>query len=502
MRSSLVRAAVLALLAPLALAGAFGHVDGLGLLSHGTQLFAPEHPEHAPFVPQREHACGACAVANLLPPASAPVFLAPPPSRPSSDARADRAAPAPSFRPSPAALLLRPRRRRPAWAKSARASVNASEGIPLKVDSGRRAGAPLFLFAERFLCGLFGLLALAAGPSVAQTAPAAQTGNVFNPAISVIGNALGFVGHNEVDNQPSLQLKESEVGLQAVVDPYARADFFVTFSNEEVGIEEGTITFLSLPWDFLAKAGKFKAAFGKVNTEHPHVRQYADTPLVVLNLLGGEDGINDAGVSVSRLIPMPAEIFLEATAQLFRGTSENLFEAETRNDVEPLFHLKGYKDLSESTNLEIGGSWTRGNGVEGPGLHTTLAGVDLSFRWKPLRQGLYRSLLVRGEWMQSERETAAGPTVRADGFYLLCQYQFGRRWNVGYRHDESDHANDGTLRDRGDSAILTFLPSEFSLIRAQLRRNRYERTGLDTHTATELLVQLQFVIGAHGAHPF
>ena len=96
MRGLLSRAGAVALLAPLVLAGAFGHVDGLELLSHGTQLFAPDHPAHAPFVPQHEHACGACAVANLLPRASAPVFLTPPPSRPSSDARADRAAPSPS----------------------------------------------------------------------------------------------------------------------------------------------------------------------------------------------------------------------------------------------------------------------------------------------------------------------------------------------------------------------------------------------------------------------
>jgi hypothetical protein len=368
----------------------------------------------------------------------------------------------------------------------------------LKVDPGRRAGAPLFLFAELFV---FALFALTAGPAAAQTAPTAQTGNVFNPAISVIGNALGFVGHNEVDNQPSLQLKESEIGLQAIVDPYARADFFVTFSNEEVGIEEGYVTFLTLPWDLVARAGKFKAAFGKVNTEHPHVRQYADTPLVVLNLLGSEDGINDSGISVARLIPMPSEIFLEATAQLFQGTSANLFEAHSRNDVEPLFHLRAYKDLSESTNLELGGSWTRGNGVDGEGFHTALTGADLTFRWKPLREGLYRSVFVRAEWMHSERETADGSTVRADGWYALGQVQLGRRWFGGYRHDESDHADDATLHDRGDSAVLTFWPSEFSQLRAQLRRNRYDQlTG--PVTATELLLQLQFVIGAHGAHPF
>jgi hypothetical protein len=367
----------------------------------------------------------------------------------------------------------------------------------LKEERGHRTAVPRFLFAEILF------LALAAGSASAQSAPAAQTGNVFNPNMSVIGNFLGFAGHNPVDNQPSLQLKESEIGLQAIVDPYARADFFITFGSQtgDVGVEEGYITFLTVPGDFLVKVGKMKAAFGKVNTEHPHVRPYADTPLVVTNLLGSEDGIEDSGISVSRLIPMPSQIFLEGTAQLFRGSSNDLFEAHTRNDLEPLFHLKAYRDLSESTNVELGGSWTRGTGVEGPGFHTTLAGADLTFRWKPLRQGLYRSILVRGEWMHSEREMASGASVRADGWYALGQYQLGRRWYAGYRHDESDHASDSSRHDRGDSAILTYWPSEFSQLRAQLRRNRYDLSP-GAVTATELLLQLQFVIGAHGAHPF
>lgn len=340
---------------------------------------------------------------------------------------------------------------------------------------------------------------LSAAPAAAQTAP---TGNVFNPNISVIGNALGIVGHNEVDNGPSLQLKESEIGLQAIVDPFARADFFVTFGSEKgsVGIEEGYITFLTIPGDFILKVGRLKGAFGKLNTEHLHVRPFADAPLNMTNLLGTEDGIEDAGLALSRLIPMPSGIFLEGTAQLFRGTSENLFEAHSRNDVEPLLHLKAYRDLSEDANLELGGSWTRANNLEGPGFHTSLTGIDGTFRWKPLRQGLYRSVLVRAEWTLSERETPAG-TVRADGYYVWGQYQLGRRWYTGFRHDESDHADDAARRDRGNSLVLTFWPSEFSQVRAQARRNRYDQPGGPV-TATELLLQLQFVIGAHGAHPF
>ena len=72
------RLLVVVALAPLALGGAFGHVDGFETLSHGTFLFPPDHPAHAPFVPEKEHPCAACAIAHLTAPASAPAYLVPP----------------------------------------------------------------------------------------------------------------------------------------------------------------------------------------------------------------------------------------------------------------------------------------------------------------------------------------------------------------------------------------------------------------------------------------
>ena len=339
----------------------------------------------------------------------------------------------------------------------------------------------------------------ASPPSFAQTP---QTGNVFNPNISAIGDFLASTGHNEVNPMPSLALHEAELGLQAIVDPYARGDFFFTFGTEsgDVGVEEAYITFLNLPGEVLLKAGKLKGAFGKLNTQHLHTRLFADVPLPMQNLLGSEDGIDDSGISISHLIPAPAGIFLEGTAQLFRGTTENLFYAYTRSDVEPLFHLKGYGDLSESSNVEIGVSWTRGSNLQGPGFHTTLMGLDATFRWKPLRQGLYRSLIVQAEFYLSEQQMPGG-TVRANGFYALAQYQLGRRWFAGYRYDQSEHADNASLRDRGNSVMVTFWPSEFSQIRAQWRQVRYELTT-GTSPASELILQLQFSIGAHGAHAF
>src|SRR5213079_579517 len=95
----------------------------------------------------------------------------------------------------------------------------------------------------------------------------------------------------------------SEASFQAIVDPYARADFFISFGEEGVDLEEGFVTFPTLPCGLLMKAGKMRAAFGKVNTLHNHVLPWTDRPLVTGNLVGGEDGIDDAGISLARLIP-------------------------------------------------------------------------------------------------------------------------------------------------------------------------------------------------------
>jgi len=82
-------------------------------------------------------------------------------------------------------------------------------------------------------------------------------------------------------------MHETELSLQAIVDPYARADFFLVFAPDEVGVEEGFLTFTSLPANLLLKVGKMRASFGKVNQMHNHVMPWTDRPLVTQDLVGG-----------------------------------------------------------------------------------------------------------------------------------------------------------------------------------------------------------------------
>jgi hypothetical protein len=333
---------------------------------------------------------------------------------------------------------------------------------------------------------------------------------VLNPDISVIGDFVGAAGRNAVRQLPALQMHESEVGLQAIVDPYARADFFLTFGEEGVSLEEGYMTFTSLPGGFVAKVGKMRSSFGVVNTLHNHVLPWADRPLVTENLVAGEDGINDAGFSLNRILPAPKGIFLEGTAQVFRGDSgdcsasalqatpqECVFESSKASDVSFVGRLRGYRDLSESTNLDLGISYARGHNELGSAYRTQLYGLDATLRWKPLRRAIYHSFLTRSELVWSRREQM--PSVQqAFGFYSSAEYRLNRRWTVGGRYDRSERARNAALVDSGFSPVLTYWPSEFSQLRAQYRFTRYA----ERRDANELLFQLLFVLGAHGAHPF
>jgi hypothetical protein len=343
---------------------------------------------------------------------------------------------------------------------------------------------------------------------------ATSNAKLLNPDISLIGDFIGTAGRNTISPSRSLELHESEVGLQAIIDPYARADAFISFGETGVNVEEGYVTFTSLPAGLLMKVGKMRAEFGKVNTIHNHALPFIDRPLVTNNLVGGEDGIDDAGISLSRFLPAPKNWFLQGTAQVYRGDSSDVFTANRRQDVSVVGHVRAYRDLSESTNLDLGVSYARGHNNAGVGTTfdaanflTNLYSADATIRWKPLRRAIYHSFLFRTELFWSARDQVslanAFQTQHAFGFYSSAEYRANRRWTIGGRFDRSGRSTNASLTDTGFSGILTYWPSEFSQIRGQYRYGHlWDVTNVRFTNANEFLFQFLFVMGAHGAHPF
>jgi len=358
------------------------------------------------------------------------------------------------------------------------------------------------------------LAALSAAPAPAAAAPVpdatpaasnnagAGASKAFNPDMSVIANFVGVAGKNDHSDQPPFQLSEVEAAFQAIVDPYARADFFLSAGPEGLEVEEGFVTFNTLPAGLLLKAGKLRAEFGKVNRAHTHALPYADRPLVTQNLVGGEEGISLPGVSLSKLI-QNSVLFLEATGEAYYGNSD-VFQSREKSKLTYVGRVRGYRDITEGTNLDVGGSYAIGPSAQTPQTFvmqdssTELFGVDATFHYRPLRRAIYKRFQARTELVWSRPRSNGITGERSFGYYGNAEYQFARRWYAGARYDRSAQAIDATVIDKGGSFFLTYWPSEFSQVRGQYRRTNYG----DGVKANEFLFQLNFAIGAHGAHVF
>jgi hypothetical protein len=261
-------------------------------------------------------------------------------------------------------------------------------------------------------------------------------------------------------------------------------------------VEEGYITFTALPAGLLLKAGKMREQFGKVNVMHTHILPWVDRPIVLQNLFGGDEGIADEGVSLSKLIPN-SFMFVDAIGEVYRGDSD-VFRGDRRSELSYLGRVRGYRDLTEGTNLDLGTSYAFGPSALVPDSNAQRIGIDATVRYRPLRRAIYRQFVGRTEIVWSRQSSTDGIRQHASGFYASGDYQFARRWFFGVRGDRSGRALDSELHDSGGSIHLTFRPTEFSLIRGQYRRTEYA----EGTNANEFLFQINFAIGAHGAHPF
>lgn len=363
----------------------------------------------------------------------------------------------------------------------------------------------------RIASSVFLLAALPASAQSEQAAGGLQASNLLNPNISVIGWFQGEAGRRHADPgvnlPPALDLKEAEIGLQSIVDPYARADFFISVNREGVDLEEGYLNWFHLPHDLALKVGKFRADFGKFNRTHTPETSFADRPLVHERFFGNE-GLSGAGADLSWQVPNPWILVTLDGELINTPTVEEspVFDSARRRDLLYIGHASGYYDLTEAVNVTLGGSCAYGaagqefNSVTGSSrtLAARLGGIDLTLRWKNPRRSIYRSAFWQTELLWSKRDAPAGSSVGSAGMFSHLEYQFARRWRVGARYDYTQLPADRSRYEQAGLAYLTFTPSEFSLISFQGRRAR----RFDGTKETLAFLKITFSIGPHGAHPF
>jgi hypothetical protein len=356
-------------------------------------------------------------------------------------------------------------------------------------------------------------------------------------------------GHDHGGDKRGTSLEHSELMFSANIDPNFRgvARFAITGDNE-VEVEEASVSTLGLGGGFTARAGRFASDIGYQNAQHPHEWDFADASLMQKVLFGNE-GYRQDGLQVKWLAP--ASFMLQFGAEIGRGAN---FPGTDRNK-----NGNGAGAIFVKTGGDVGASnaWQAGlsllstkaadrathfedtGGVEAESFFSgksRTAIADFAWKWAPNGNASDRSLKLQGEifhrtekgtWRCDDADSANATTCtggaalgdlssRQSGGYASAVYQFMPKWRVGYRHDwlgkgskSFDSATVFGLLDAGnhyfvdfkprkDSVMLDWSNSEFSRLRLQYARDR----AMMGVTDNQMTLQYIMSLGAHGAHKF
>ena len=377
---------------------------------------------------------------------------------------------------------------------------------------------------------------------------------VANPYTSVILNGYyadfskegdlrvpGFpLGPDVTAGKPGMQLGESEIGLYGNVDPYLYASAVFSFAPDNgVAVEEAFLQTTSLPFGFIAKAGRFHSSIGYLNVFHRHADDFIDTPLVYSAFLNGQ--LADDGIQLRWLAP--TNVLLEFGTELLNGQtwpatgSSNMGKGTTTQFVkladdvgEGGSYLLGLSHVDTSAIYRLSGGddpASHAHGLSFTGTNT-LNVASLVFKWSPLGNAKYTLFKFQSEYFDGDEhgryqvlDGTGAPTattidltgsrgVKRSGLYAQAVYKFFERWRVAVRQSEvsSDLVKDptavGTELERPGtapsvtSAMVEFWPSEFSQFRVQYSSDQ----TVPSHPVDRFYLQYIITLGAHAAHTY
>jgi hypothetical protein len=384
-----------------------------------------------------------------------------------------------------------------------------------------------------------------AKPDTAQgpvTGPQGSTNPRLLPDFSAVGDFVADLSPNGSTQEDGTRIgvREVELAVQAAVDPYFRGDFFLGISDEEgIAIEQAFLTTTALPHELELKIGRFLMPLGKQNTTHRHDLHTVEYPYVIQRFFGPE-GQKGTGFWLSRVFA-PFGFYQEMQLTAIDRIAEKDESLETGVPVNRTLgglgysaRLRNYWDLNESSNLELSGWGLTGireeptsvavDNINALNARQTTYGLDFTFRWRPLQQGLYKSFILQSEWMRQSTRSASGVipgTVCRDscpplppggpvfvttertnygGGYVFGRYQISQRGFFGLRYDRVNDPEFAGATTQAGSAYLEFFPSEFSKMTAMFER--YAATAGTDRRINRILLQATFALGPHKPHPF
>jgi len=339
----------------------------------------------------------------------------------------------------------------------------------------------------------------AAAEAAADTAPAvtrpppASTGgprnaNVLNPEISATGD-IRLVARDESPQRDNGVAREFEFSFQSALDPYSKTKIFLTFEDEEIGVEEGYIYWSGLPGRMRADVGKFRQQIGDLNRWHLHALPETEYPLVYRRFLG-EEGLAGVGLSLYGALPF----------SLAGGTHEVFFQATT-SESEPLYaggreptllgRVQNFWQLSRTSYAQFGFTATGGNNSDAD-LRSRLLGLDFRFTYRPPESGTRRDVTFRAEGYRLHASELGSVTDRY-GVFLDLQARRSRRWILGARYDWVEAPRGAADTEWRITPAITWWQSEFVYLRLQGEHHHSDAAG----SRNLLTLQAVWAMGPH-----
>ena len=334
--------------------------------------------------------------------------------------------------------------------------------------------------------------------------------------------------HKPMNFEKGFNLNYGELSIGSTVDPYF--DLFATFhlSENHFEIEEIFFNTRSLPYNFQIKAGKFRSSIGRINSQHQHVWDFADIPLVY-KVFFGDEALREKGVQLTWLAP--TDFYLLIGGEALQGENEQSFgyeavdtfnipQADKPNvytgfvkssyDIGNLTVLGGLSFITGKTRIDHTEDEDNPHAFSGD---TKIYGIDLTGKYF---LDSYRYISVQGEYFYRKMngklyENPSSPTVenlkkKQSGYYVQLVHRFSQKWRYGIRYDSlnKNEINGVSTADNLDrySFMVEFNTSEFARIRFQYNYDRSKFLEGKRKNINEFILEFNMAIGAHGAHPF
>ncbi|MBI3757637.1 MAG: hypothetical protein HY267_06640 [Deltaproteobacteria bacterium] len=343
-------------------------------------------------------------------------------------------------------------------------------------------------------------------PLVSAREPSLRPAGSTNQRLLDLSFVPTFLAGSSTANEDSLQtlqggghdphkrgftMAEGEIGLGGVVDPYFRAQAYLsTFIDAQSGatgveLEEAYLTTQQLPFGlenpyrFQLEVGHFFTRFGRLNPQHPHQWEWIDQPVIHSRLFGG-DGMRAPGFRASIGVPSPwtpefhsstfhfgMQNANGATMTSFLGgrqapESQSAEEIGKRpkikrntkalKDFVYLARWENYWNFSNGLDTNIGVSGLYGPNATGPRGDTWIYGLDMKWKWRPVNnfrgwpfltwqaeimQRDFRAdrLFQLDEQHPEEDVNLPGRTLHDWGLYSQLLYGFSYGWAAGLRYE-------------------------------------------------------------------